>query len=124
MLIIETCPECGADLMNYVIATYPPIPAKRCTKCGWTWEGEREEIQRVPFNSNNNTMYYPQVEGITPTVIKPKVAKEEAIKMLIQSFEDAGAEVKSGTGKIFCEGKEIDPIETLKAEFEPPEESK
>ena len=69
-------------------------------------------------------MYYPQVEGITPTVIKPKVAKEEAIKMLIQSFKDAGAEVKSGTGKIFCEGKEIDPIETLKAEFEPPEESK
>ena len=49
MTIIEMCPVCGGDLMDLMIATYPPIPAKRCNSCGWHWEGEREEIVRVPF---------------------------------------------------------------------------
>ena len=51
-MIIETCPECGGDLMPYVICTYPPIPAKKCLKCGWRWEGEREQFIRVPFQSD------------------------------------------------------------------------
>lgn len=49
MIIIETCPKCGHDLMDEIICTYPPIPVKRCPKCGWRWEGEPEQILRVPF---------------------------------------------------------------------------
>ena len=49
MRIIETCPVCGGDLQSIMIATYPPIPEKRCYKCGWHWEGEQDEVVRVPF---------------------------------------------------------------------------
>lgn len=48
-MIVETCPKCGADLLNITISTYPPIPCKRCMKCGWYWEGKPERIRRVPF---------------------------------------------------------------------------
>jgi len=49
MVIVETCPVCGGDLQNLEIATYPPIPVKECYKCGWRWEGKREDVVRVPF---------------------------------------------------------------------------
>lgn len=52
MIIIETCPKCGHDLYDVVIATYPPIPKKECFNCGWHWEGKREEVIRVPFGGN------------------------------------------------------------------------
>ena len=52
MIIIETCPKCGGDLLNEVIDIYPPIPCKRCLNCGWSWEGEQEKIVRVPFSSS------------------------------------------------------------------------
>ena len=51
-IIIETCPKCGHDLTDLVIATYPPIPQKKCFNCGWSWEGKREEVIRVPFDDN------------------------------------------------------------------------
>lgn len=54
MIIIETCPECGYDLVNSVICTNPPIPKKECHNCGWTWEGQREEVIRVPFVENES----------------------------------------------------------------------
>ena len=54
MIIVETCPECGADLVNEVLCSYPPIPAKLCPQCGWSWVGEREEIRRVPFEPNKS----------------------------------------------------------------------
>ena len=52
--IIETCPKCGHDLVDLVIATYPPIPKKECWNCGWSWTGEQEQeaIVRVPFGGN------------------------------------------------------------------------
>lgn len=53
MVIIETCPKCGHDLTDLVICTYPPIPQKKCFNCGWSWEGEREEVIRVPFGGNS-----------------------------------------------------------------------
>ena len=53
MIIIETCPVCGCDLVDFYIATYPPIPAKKCFACGWKWEGEPDEIVRVPFGGNS-----------------------------------------------------------------------
>lgn len=48
-IIVETCPKCGHDLQDLMIATYPPIPKKECWNCGWSWTGESEEIIRVPF---------------------------------------------------------------------------
>lgn len=47
-IIIQTCPECGADLEHMVLPTYPPIKAWRCTKCKWEYI-QREKIKRVPF---------------------------------------------------------------------------
>lgn len=49
MIVIETCPECGSDLLNYVITCYPPIPVRYCPHCGWRHEDIRNEIIRVPF---------------------------------------------------------------------------
>lgn len=51
-MIIETCPKCGGDLLNIVYTSYPPIPAKRCVKCGWEWRGKPDPIERVPFVSS------------------------------------------------------------------------
>lgn len=53
MIIINTCPKCGHDLTNLIITTNPPIPKKECHNCGWSWEGKREDVKIVPFNSNN-----------------------------------------------------------------------
>lgn len=36
--VIYTCPECGADIDEYMITTNPPIAKKVCRKCGWTYE--------------------------------------------------------------------------------------
>lgn len=43
-IIVETCPKCGAELQNIVIATFPPIPKKQCYRCGWSWMGKPEKI--------------------------------------------------------------------------------
>lgn len=56
MIIIETCPKCGHDLHDEVICTYPPIPRKVCHNCGWSWEGQREEVIRVPFGGDKSTV--------------------------------------------------------------------
>ena len=56
MIIIETCPKCGHDLHDLVIATNPPIPQKKCFECGWEWTGEPEQVIRVPFGGNS---FYP-----------------------------------------------------------------
>ena len=53
MIIIETCPKCGHDLHDVIIATYPPIPKKECFNCGWYWEGEPEQVIRQPFGGNS-----------------------------------------------------------------------
>ena len=55
MIFIETCPKCGHDLLDEVICTYPPIPRKVCSNCGWSWTGNPEKITRVPFGGNTNT---------------------------------------------------------------------
>ena len=47
-IVIQTCPKCGADLEHIVFATYPPIPAWICPKCGWRYE-QQLKIERVPF---------------------------------------------------------------------------
>lgn len=52
-IIIETCPKCGHDLHDVVLASNPPIPKKECFNCGWSWQGEPEQVIRVPFGGNS-----------------------------------------------------------------------
>ena len=52
MMIIETCPNCGHDLMNVMLCTNPHKHKKECVNCEWTWVGKREEVIRVPFIDN------------------------------------------------------------------------
>ena len=54
MKIIETCPRCGADLVDVVIATCPEIVRKECWSCGWSSQGEKEEVVRIPFGGNRS----------------------------------------------------------------------
>ena len=49
MKIIETCPKCGADLIDSVLTTNPPRARKECSKCDWEWIEESEDIIRIPF---------------------------------------------------------------------------
>ena len=53
MIIIETCPICGSDLVDLMIATYPPVPKKQCPSCGWSSEGKQDKIVRVPYPCGN-----------------------------------------------------------------------
>lgn len=43
-MVIETCPKCGAVLMNTVICTEPPISCKDCPSCGWHWEEHQSQL--------------------------------------------------------------------------------
>ena len=53
-MIIETCPRCGAPLLDSVVATFPPIPQKDCPSCGWHWEGKPEPVKWVPFKEETD----------------------------------------------------------------------
>lgn len=55
MIIIETCPKCGHDLIDTTICTYPPRPQKYCPQCGWNWTEEPAEVMRIPFGGNGYT---------------------------------------------------------------------
>lgn len=52
-MIIETCPKCGHDLEQMMLACYPPIPKKYCPYCGWYWTGGPEEVVRIPFGEGS-----------------------------------------------------------------------
>lgn len=49
MQIIYTCPNCGGDLSEIMIATNPPIYTKVCHNCGWSVEEPRENVVRIPY---------------------------------------------------------------------------
>ena len=40
MVMIERCPECGYELIEEVIFTYPMARYKHCDHCGWMTEEE------------------------------------------------------------------------------------
>ena len=101
MIIIETCPKCGHDLMDEVICTYPPIPRKSCPSCGWNWEGEPEQVIRIPFGGNSfnydetYTLHgntdYECVSGLatsTSTCGDNAISMSEATDALIKAFKD------------------------------------
>lgn len=56
MIVIETCPICNHDLVDIVIATYPPIHQKQCFNCGWSFTDEVEKVVRVPFDVPTTTL--------------------------------------------------------------------
>lgn len=75
MIIIETCPKCGGDLVDIMLASYPPIHEKRCYHCGWGWTDQTEQIMRIPFGGNSNYETYKSNAGniiaLRHTPIKP-----------------------------------------------------
>ena len=51
MIVIETCPECGADLYDVVLTSYPPKSGKQCMSCGWSYiSDDTNDIVRIPFS--------------------------------------------------------------------------
>ena len=86
-IVIETCPKCGHDLKNLMICTYPPIPKKKCYSCGWSWEGEVEEIVKVPFNgAGKRASLNLIVDDITD--IATTITKEEIQEHLASALND------------------------------------
>ena len=83
MIIIETCPKCGHDLTDLVIATHPPIPQKKCFGCGWEWTGEREEIVRIPFGGNslnvNNLIDIYTLDELSKSLIRDNFSNEACV---------------------------------------------
>lgn len=59
MRIIYVCPMCGADLVDSVIDTNPPIRQKICSRCDWRWEEDPEEVVRIPFVPPDRTPVLP-----------------------------------------------------------------
>ena len=49
MQIIYTCPECGGDLQEQILTSYPPIRKVVCHQCGWSYEYPRDDAVRIPF---------------------------------------------------------------------------
>lgn len=66
MIVVYTCPECGHDLRETTIATYPPIYRKECPNCHWYWESTPEPIKRIPFNPDPIDTVVPMVNDFSP----------------------------------------------------------
>ena len=69
MTIIETCPECGSDLHDIVLTSYPPKSGKQCLNCGWSYIYESDDVVRVPFIPPNR-------KNINRAVITTDTTKE------------------------------------------------
>lgn len=51
-IVIETCPECGSDLIEISLDTFPPYYYKQCPKCKWSSPSKQSEVVRVPYGTN------------------------------------------------------------------------
>lgn len=60
--VVETCPKCGGNIIPEVLATYPPVYRKRCTRCGTVWT-------RSPSVTSN--VFDPEAEGFVE--VKSKI---------------------------------------------------
>lgn len=70
-VFIETCPKCGKDLTRWQVTGNLPFTEHYICLCGFEWHGNMF-VRRIPFEPPTQTVYYPQVDGITPTVVAPK----------------------------------------------------
>ena len=53
MILVETCPKCGHDLIGLCLDSYPPQYVMECFNCGWRSKAEQDEIIRVPYQEIN-----------------------------------------------------------------------
>ncbi len=106
MIIIETCPKCGHDLTDEVICTYPPIPRKICHNCGWSWEGKREEIVRVPFGGGYYSDTTTNVEDIltsyTDLTLNGSIEQNKLSAFAQPACEKCPSNPKNGGDGICC----------------------
>ena len=70
-IIIETCPKCGHDLHDAILASNPPIPKKVCWNCGWSWTGDTEEVVRIPFGGNSLELEEQHIQEQIDKIFKP-----------------------------------------------------
>lgn len=94
-IIIETCPKCGHDLTDLVIATYPPIPQKKCFGCGWEWTGKREEIVRVPFGGNS--LEYDKQPSLNDYLVVNDITEKEIQECLSSATNTINTTIKDYT---------------------------
>lgn len=94
-IIIETCPKCGHDLTDLVIATYPPIPQKKCFGCGWEWTGKREEIVRVPFGGNS--LEYDKQPSLNDYLVVNDITEKEIQECLSSATSTINTMIKDYT---------------------------
>ena len=73
-MIIETCPKCGAVLMDTIICTNPPIPCKDCPSCEWHWEGNPDVVKL--YNHTFDDYYVSVGDKISQLVIVPILTPE------------------------------------------------
>ena len=67
MKIVYTCPECGSDLEDLVLTTYPPKNKKQCLKCGWSHiESSDEHVLRIPYQPTTTTTKHFISENVPP----------------------------------------------------------
>ena len=52
-IIVYTCPKCGEELEEEVLASYPPIYVTRCRSCGWKTE-KQDDILKIPYPTSLN----------------------------------------------------------------------
>ncbi len=59
MVILETCPVCGHEVIEDLIFTYPMARYRHCEHCGWVEEDEPDykddEFYRHTDNLNNGS---------------------------------------------------------------------
>lgn len=52
MIVIETCPNCGNDLITVQYSCMPPVIKKTCSVCGFYTDAYEEKVIRIPYGSD------------------------------------------------------------------------
>ena len=110
-IIIRTCPKCGHDLHYVTLDSNPPITRNECFNCGWSSQGELEEVIRIPFGGNaintetkllNDYLNYSCQESLNNLIVDDLI---EDTNISLPKF-DKGGEFGAGihlTGSIYDE---------------------
>ena len=82
MIIIETCPKCGHDLVDSVICTNPPIPKKECTNYEYT-----TRLKQIVQETTSEFLETNRDEIIEATACKltERLMKTKAVKDMVNS---------------------------------------
>ena len=57
-MIVYTCPECGNDLHEITLTSYPAQRKIYCSNCGWSIT-TRDEIFKIPYQTET-TSFVPE----------------------------------------------------------------